>query len=90
MEEIQNELKEIKRMIIDVSYQMQELRESIRGTPISTQVLPMPQPYQHPWWEYQRIGSYPCRNNLGGQVQASRSIDLDKSGFTISRTKKTT
>ncbi len=84
MEEIQNELKEIKRMMKDVSYQMQELRESIRRTSFPAPMLPMPQPYQHPWWEYQRIGSYPSRNNLGGQVQAAGSVDLDQTRSTIS------
>jgi hypothetical protein len=49
MKEIHTELNKIERILEDVSYQMQELRESIRGTPITTQMLPMSQPYQHPW-----------------------------------------
>jgi len=51
---IRQELEELKGMIQNVSNQMQELRESIRGAPIPTTMLPMPEPYQHPWWEYQR------------------------------------
>jgi hypothetical protein len=88
MEEIQSELKEIKRMMKDVSYQMQELREGLRRTSFPAPMLPMPQPYQHPWWEYQRIGSQPRRNNLGGQVQASGSINLDQAGSGVSGTTK--
>jgi hypothetical protein len=85
-QDIHEELEEIKRMIKDVNSQMQELREAIRGAPITTTMLPMSQPYQHPWWEYQRIGSYPCRNNLGSEVKASGSISLDKTGSTVSGT----
>jgi len=51
---IREEFEELKRMIRDVSYQMQELRESIGGTPIATEKLPVSEPYVHPWWEYQR------------------------------------
>jgi hypothetical protein len=78
-QDIHEELEEIKGMIKNVSNQMQELRDSIRGAPITTTLLSMPQPYQHPWWEYQRTGFIPGGNNLGGQVQDSESIDLDKS-----------
>jgi hypothetical protein len=88
MEEIQSELKEIKRMLTDVSYQMQELRESIRRTSFPAPMLPMPQPYVHPWWEYQRPGFVPSRNNLGGQVQASGSVNLDTTGSRVSGTSK--
>jgi hypothetical protein len=87
MEEIQSELKDIKRMLKDVNSQMQELREAIRGAPFPTQMLPMPQPYEHPWWQYQWSGSQPCRNNLGGQVQAPR-FRFDETGSTVSGTTK--
>ncbi len=87
MEEIQNELKEIKRMMQDVSYQMQELRESIRGTSFPAPMLPMPQPYEHPWWQYQRSGPITCRNNLGGQVQATTN-SINETGSTVSRAAK--
>ena len=84
---IREELEDIKGMIRDVSYQMQELRDAIRGAPITTQVLPMSEPYVHPWWQYQRAGFIPGRNNLGGSVQAT-SINLDQTGSGISREKK--
>ena len=87
-QDIHEELEEIKGMLRNVSYQMQELRESIRGTPFPAPMLPVPQPYEHPWWQYQRSGSYPCRNNLGGQVQASGSINLDETRFGISGEEK--
>jgi len=84
---IETELLEIKRMIQDVSYQMQELQQSIRGAPIPTQVLSVSQPYQHPWWEYQRNGSYPHRNHLWGSVQAS-TINLDETRSRVSGTEE--
>ena len=84
---IRKELDDIKGMIENVNNQMQELRESIRGAPITTQVLPVSQPYVHPWWEYQRTGFIPCRNNLGGSVQAP-TINFDKAGLGISGTEK--
>lgn len=40
-QDIHEELDEIKRMIHNVSSQMQELRESIRGAPSSIEELPM-------------------------------------------------
>ena len=87
-QDIHEELEEIKGMLRNVSYQMQELRESVRGAPFSTTMLPMSQPYEHPWWKHQWPGSQPCRNNLGGQVQASGSINLDETGFGISGEEK--
>ena len=51
-QDIHEELEDIKRMIIDVSNQMQELREAIRGAPITDEKLSMRQPYKHPWYEY--------------------------------------
>jgi hypothetical protein len=87
-QDIHEELEAIKGMLRDVNNQMQKLRESIRGAPVTTQMLSVSQPYQHPWWEYQRLGSYPCRNNLGGQVQASGSIDLDETGSGVSGAKE--
>jgi hypothetical protein len=87
MEEIQNELKDIKRMLNDVNSQMQELWEAIRGAPITTKMLPVPQPYQHPWWQYQRTGPNHDRNNFGGEVQESRFC-FDKAGSTVPGTTK--
>ena len=84
---IRKELDEIKGMIRDVSYQMQELRDAIRGAPITTQMLPMSEPYVHPWWQHQWTGPVPCRNNLGGSVQAT-TTNLDQTGSGISRKEK--
>jgi len=85
---IREELDELKRMIRDVSYQMQELQQSIRGAPITTQVLPVSQPYVHPWWQHQWTGPVPSRNNLGGSVQATSS-GANQTRFGVSRTEKT-
>jgi hypothetical protein len=51
---IRSELDEIKRMIRDVSYQMQELREATRGAPNENQELPVREFYEHPWYKYKR------------------------------------
>jgi hypothetical protein len=82
-QDIHEELEEIKGMLRDVSYQMQELRESIRGTPIPAPMLPVPQPYQHPWWQHQWPGSQPYRNYQWGTVTASGSSP-DETGSTVS------
>jgi hypothetical protein len=83
MEEIQNELKDIKRMLNDVNSQMQELREAIRGAPFPTQMLSVPKPYEHPWWQYQRSGPVLGRNYLWGNVQATTNSP-NQTGSTVS------
>jgi len=71
MEEIQSELKEIRRILKDVNYQMQELREGLRRTSFPAPMLPVPQPYEHPWWKYQRSGPEPRRNNHRNQIKTA-------------------
>lgn len=66
---IRKELDLIKGMVENVSNQMQELREAIRGAPITTEMLPVSQPYVHPWWEHQRAGSISSGDNFGFQVK---------------------
>ena len=51
-QDIHEELEEIKGMIRDVSYQMQELRDAIGGAPDENKVLQMRESYQHPWWQH--------------------------------------
>ena len=65
------ELDDIKGMLKNVNDQMQELRQNIRGAPISTTQLPMSKPYIHPWWQYQWTGSESSGNNLRGQIKAT-------------------
>ena len=45
-------LDELKEMLDNVSNQMQELREELRRTSHQNQMLPVPEPYEHPWWKY--------------------------------------
>jgi hypothetical protein len=87
MEEIQSELKEIRRILKDVNNQMQELREDLRRTPVPTSMLSMPQPYEHPWWEYQRTGSQPCGNNHWEQVETTTDSS-DETRLRVSGTTK--
>jgi len=49
---IRKELDELKGMVKNVSYQMQELRDAIRGAPNEDKVLQMRESYQHPWWKH--------------------------------------
>jgi len=79
-QDIHEELEEIKRILNNVSYQMQELQETIRRAPVPTPQLPMPQPYVHPWWQYQWPGPIFSGNNLGTQVQASGTDRPDPTG----------
>jgi hypothetical protein len=85
---LRKELDDIKGMIENVNYQMQELRETIRGAPFPAPMLPMPQPYEHPWWEYQRGGPIPSRNYYGNQIKASPDSS-NQTGFGISGTTQT-
>jgi hypothetical protein len=50
-------------------------------------MLPMPQPYEHPWWEYQRGGPIPSRNYYDNQIKATADSS-NETGFGISGTKK--
>jgi hypothetical protein len=88
MEEIQSELKEIRRILKDVNNQMQELREGLRRAPIPAPMLPMPQPYEHPWWQYQRPGFVPGRDYQWGQIKASGTVSADETGSGVSGKKK--
>ena len=51
------ELEEVKGMIRDVSYQVQELRQTITGTSIPDEELSMSESYEHPWYKHIREGS---------------------------------
>jgi hypothetical protein len=86
-QDIHEELEELKRMIQNVNDQMQELREAIGRTPISTPKLPMPQPYVHPWWQHQWTGPIPCGDNLRCNVTAT-GYNSDTAGFGVPGTKK--
>lgn len=84
---LKTEIDELKGMINYVSYQMQELREAIRGTPSTTPMLPVPQPYVHPWWQHQWTGPIPCGDNLRCNVTAT-GYNSDTAGFGVPGTKK--
>ena len=53
-QDIHEEIEELKGMIRDVSNQMQELREAIRGAPSKDEKLPVRESYEHPWYKYKR------------------------------------
>ena len=56
-EYLKKELEEVKGMIRDVSYQVQELRKIVRRAFNSDEKLPMFQHYEHPWYKHIREGS---------------------------------
>jgi hypothetical protein len=54
MEEFIKQLDKIEGMLENVSHQMQELREAIRGAPNENKELPVREFYEHPWYKYKR------------------------------------
>ena len=54
MEEFISKLKDIENKLNNVSYQMQELREAIRGAPSKDEKLSVREHYEHPWYKYKR------------------------------------
>ena len=61
--DLKQELEEVKGLIRDVSYQVQELRQTITGTPIPDEELSMPESYEHPWDKHIREGSLDDRDS---------------------------
>ena len=53
-QDIHEELQEIKCMLKDVSNQMQELQQAVRGSPNKNEELSMREFYEHPWYKYKR------------------------------------
>ena len=53
-QEFRQELESIKGMIRDVSNQVQELREAVRGSSYEDEKLRMRQFYEHPWHKHIR------------------------------------
>ena len=67
--ELLQEMGDLKRMVKDVSNQMQELWERIGIPPNKNEELRLPEPYEHPWHQYQREQSVPGRNNQGSKEE---------------------
>ena len=53
-QDIHEELDQIKRMLINVSNQMQELQQTIRESSNEDSQLSMREFYEHPWYKYKR------------------------------------
>ena len=66
--ELLKEMGDLKRIIENVNYQMQELREGVGLPPNQIKELWMPKPYEHPWDQYQRKQS-----SIGGDCGGSES-----------------
>ena len=54
LNEIHLELAYLRAMVENVSNQMQELRDAIRESSNQNQELPVPEPYEHPWYKFKR------------------------------------
>ncbi len=52
LQELKTELAYIRGLLVNVSSQVQELRESTVVTPDQTEKLP--ELYEHPWYKYKR------------------------------------
>ena len=53
-QDIHEELEQIKGMLSNVNYQMQELREAIRESSNKDEELRVRELYEHPWYKYKR------------------------------------
>ena len=63
---IREELAYIRGMLQNVSNQMQELRDDIRGAPHQTEELRVRELYEHPWYEYKRQELVASGDHYGG------------------------
>ena len=54
MDEFIQKLKQIEEKLDHVSNQMQELRDAVRESSNQNQKLPVPEPYEHPWYKFKR------------------------------------
>ena len=66
LNDIHKELAYIRGMLQNVSNQMQELRDDIRGAPHQTEELRVRELYEHPWYEYKRQELVASRDYYGG------------------------
>ena len=66
LNDIHKELAYIRGMLQNVSNQMQELRDNIRGAPHQTEELRVRELYEHPWYEYKRQELVASRDYYGG------------------------
>ena len=64
--DLRKELNEVKGMIQDVNYQVQELRKIIRRAFNSDEKLPLFKHYEHPWYKHIREGSLDDRVSKPG------------------------
>jgi hypothetical protein len=67
--ELLREMGDLKRIIENVSNQMQELWERIAVPPIENEELRMPEPYEHPWNQYQREQFVAGGNSKGNKEE---------------------
>ncbi len=51
-EDVYQELEDLKRMVKDVSNQVQELREDLRKSSYQDELLRLRELYEHPWYKY--------------------------------------
>jgi hypothetical protein len=51
-QDIHQELQDLKRMVIDVTNQVQELRDELRESSYQDELLRLRELYQHPWYKY--------------------------------------
>ena len=67
--ELLQEMGDLKRMVKDVSNQMQELWERIGIPPNKNEELRVSEPYEHPWHQYQREQFVAGGNSKGNKEE---------------------
>jgi len=75
LKEIENELAYIRGMLQNVSNQMQELRDDIRGAPHKTEELRVRELYEHPWYKYKRQ-ELVASGNYYGNPEGNQDVSI--------------
>jgi len=75
LEEIEKELAYIRGMLQNVSNQMQELRDDVRGAPHQTEELRVRELYEHPWYKYKRQ-EFVASGNYYGNPEGNQDVSI--------------
>ena len=76
LQEIKIELAYMRGLLVNVSNQVQELREATGVTSNKTEKLSVPKLYEHPWYKYKREQLVIDRNCDGPITKPKEDINL--------------
>jgi len=81
LQEIYIELAYLRAKIDNVSNQMQELQQIIRESSYQNKMLRVPEPYEHPWDQHIRKGSFPSRDRIHTERKVYSESVTTRLGF---------